>query len=322
MTEERTEIINQDAAAPRWVGIIVVALAVVSLAALGAGWTASTRSKELAQTFATQAQQLKQDQDVLSQRLAKAEDTNAQLQGELSVVTDKMKLTQGELKKARLQAAKIKVEDAKQLTDLQNQTNQQLATKASVDDVNKLGTDVNGVKTDLDATKNSLQMARGEFGTLIARNHDEVEELRRRGDRDYYEFTIEKKNDRQKVGSLMVELRSTNPKKSQYAVTIYVDDQRHEKKNQTANEPLYLFTSSTLAFVASCASVWFCISANSLASSSLIFLACERARLSSPSVNFILSVTTLNSPSSCALVSSALARRWLITSSFCLDCCD
>jgi len=247
MTEERTEIINQDAAAPRWVGIIVVALAVVSLAALGAGWTASTRSKELAQTFATQAQQLKQDQDVLSQRLAKAEDTNAQLQGELSVVTDKMKLTQGELKKARLQAAKIKDEDAKQLADLQNQTTEKLATKANVDDVNKLGTDVNGVKTDLDATKNSLQMARGEFGTLIARNHDEIEELRRRGDRDYYEFTIEKKNDRQKVGNLMVELRGTNPKKSQYAVTIYVDDQRHEKKNQTANEPLYLFTSGSRA---------------------------------------------------------------------------
>src|SRR5271170_711997 len=154
MTEERTEIINQDAAAPRWVGIIVVALAVVSLAALGAGWTASTRSKELAQTFATQAQQLKQDQDVLSQRLAKAEDTNAQLQGELSVVTDKMKLTQGELFKARSAATKIKEEDAKELADLQNQTNAQLATKASMDDMNKLGTDVNGVRTDLEATKN------------------------------------------------------------------------------------------------------------------------------------------------------------------------
>ncbi|MGH9714619.1 MAG: hypothetical protein ACRD5M_15090 [Candidatus Acidiferrales bacterium] len=247
MSEERHETIIQDAAAPRWVGIIVVALAVVSLAALGAGWTASTRSKELAQTLATQSQQLKQSQDVLNQRLAKAEDTNAQLQGELSVVTGRMKLTQGELKKARLQANKIKEEDAKQLADLQNQTTEQLATKASVDDVNKLGTDVSGVKTDLEATKGSLQMARGEFGTLIARNHDEIEELRRKGDRDYYEFTIDKRNDRQKVGSVMVELRNTNSKKSQYAVTIYVDDQRHEKKNLSANEPLYFFTSGSRA---------------------------------------------------------------------------
>ena len=51
--------------------------------------------------------------------------------------------------KARLQAKKIKEEDAKELSDLQNQTSAQLATKASVDDVNKLGTDVNGVRSDL-----------------------------------------------------------------------------------------------------------------------------------------------------------------------------
>src|SRR5271156_3255088 len=194
MSEERQEIITEDAAAPRWVGIVVVALAVVSLVALGAGWTASTRSKELQQNLSAQNQQVKQSEDILSQRLAKAEDTNAQLQGELSVVTDKMKLTEGELNRARAQAKKIKDEDARELSDLQNQTTAQLATKASVDDVNKLGTDVNGVKTDLDAEKNSLQLTRGEFGTLIAKNHDEVEELRRLGERDYYEFTIDKKN--------------------------------------------------------------------------------------------------------------------------------
>jgi hypothetical protein len=240
-------VIADEATAPRWVGIVVVALAVVSLVALGAGWTASTRSKELEQSLASQTQQFKQNDDVISQRLAKAEDTNAQLQGELSVVTDKMKLTEGELSKARSQAKKIKEDDAKELAEMQNQTNAQLATKASVDDVNKIGTDVNGVKTDLDATKNNLQMARGEFGTLIARNHDEVEELRRLGERDYYEFTIDKKNSREKVGNLMVELHATNLKKSQYGVTIFVDDQRHDKKNLTANEPLYFFESGARA---------------------------------------------------------------------------
>jgi hypothetical protein len=239
MSDERQDVVIADeATAPRWVGIVVVALAVVSLVALGAGWTASTRSKELEQSLAAQTQQFKQNDDVISQRLAKAEDTNAQLQGELSVVTDKMKLTEGELAKARFQAKKIKEDDAKELAEMQNQTNAQLATKASVDDVNKLGTDVNGVKTDLDTEKNNLQMARGEFGTLIARNHDEVEELRRLGERDYYEFTIDKRNSREKVGNL---------KKSQYGVTIFVDDQRHDKKNLTANEPLYFFQSGARA---------------------------------------------------------------------------
>jgi F0F1-type ATP synthase membrane subunit b/b' len=245
--DEKQEYVATEAAAPRWMGIIIVALAVVSLAALGTGWTASTRSKELAQNITTAQQQEKQQEDVLSQRLAKAEDTNAQLQGELSVVTDKMKLTQGELSKARLQAKKIKEEDAKQLADLENNVNGQLATKATVDDVNKLGTDVTGVKTDLDATKNSLNLTRGEFGTLIAKNHDEVEELRRLGERDYYEFTIEKRNTRQKVGDLMVELRGVNTKKNIYTIAMYVDDARYEKRNRSVNEPIYFFTRGTRA---------------------------------------------------------------------------
>jgi hypothetical protein len=240
MSEDKDYVV-QDAAAPRWIGIVVVALAVVSLVALGAGWSASTRAKAIEQSLATQGQQFKQYEDVLSQRLAKSEDTNAQLQGELSVVTDKMKLTQGELHQARTAAKKIKEEDAKELADLQNQTNAQLATKASMDDMNKLGTDVNGVRTDLEATKNNLNMARGEFGTLVARNHDEIEELRRLGERDYYEFTINKKGERQKVGDLMVELKGVNTGKNLYSVAIYVDDARYEKKNRSANEPVYFF---------------------------------------------------------------------------------
>jgi hypothetical protein len=245
--DEKQEYVATEAAAPRWMGIVVIALAIVSLVALGTGWTASTRSKELAQNLTTAQQQEKQQEDVLSQRLAKAEDTNAQLQGELSVVTDKMKLTQGELSKARLQAKKIKEDDAKQLADLENNVNGQLATKATVDDVNKVGVDVTGVKTDLEATKNNLNMTRGEFGTLIAKNHDEVEELRRLGERDYYEFTIDKKDQRQKVGDLMIELRGVNTKKNIYTIAMYVDDARYEKKNRSVNEPIYFFTRGTRA---------------------------------------------------------------------------
>jgi len=245
--DNKHEYVPAEAAAPRWVGIVVVALAIVSLAALGTGWSASNHSKELAQNLVAAQQQEKQQDDVLSQRLAKAEDTNAQLQGELSIVTDKMKLTQGELTRARTQANKIKEEDAKQLADLQNNVNGELATKAGVDDVNKLGTDVNGVKSDLESTKNNLNMTRGEFGTLIAKNHDEVEELRRLGERDYYEFTIDKKDQRQKVGDLMLELRSVNPKKNVYTIAMYVDDARYEKKNRSVNEPIYFFTRGTHA---------------------------------------------------------------------------
>jgi hypothetical protein len=249
-THGTNDVIVENAGTPRWIGAAVVLLAVVSFVALGIGWSATNRVKSDEQALGvlgTQGQQYKQNADVLGQRLAKAEDTNAQLQGELSVVTDKMKLTEGELGKARSQAKKIKEDDEKQLADLQNNISGQLATKANTEDVSKLGTDVDGVKTDLESTKTNLNMARGEFGTLIAKNHDEIEELRRLGERDYYEFTIAKKNDREKVGDLMVELHGVNQKKNLYTVALYVDDSRYDKKNRSVNEPIYFFTHGSRA---------------------------------------------------------------------------
>jgi hypothetical protein len=247
MFDENQNVTTHDTSSPRWIGISVVVLAVVSLVALGAGWTAANRSNALSQSLAAQSQQMKQNEDILSQRLAKAEDTNAQLQGELGVVTSKMKLTESELSRARYQSKKIREDDSKQLAALQNDVNGALATKANVDDVNKLGTDVSGVRTDLETTKNSLNMTRGEFGTLIAKNHDQIEVLRRLGQRDYYEFTIERKGRREKVGDIMVELRGVNPKKNLYTVSLYVNDQRFEKRNRSVDEPIYFFADGSHA---------------------------------------------------------------------------
>ena len=247
LTDEREVSITQNEGAPRWFGLAVVVLAAVALVSLGIGWSAATRAKSVEQALASQTQSLKQSQDALGQRLAQAEETNAQVRGELNVVTDRLKLTQGELSSAKRYAKKIKEDDAKQLADMQNSVNSELAGKASTDDVNKLGGDVNGVKSDLEATKNNLQMARGELGTLIARNHDEIDQLRRLGQRDYYEFTIDHKGARQKVGDLMVELRGTNAKRNLFSVAIFVDDARYEKKNRSANEPIYFYTRGTRA---------------------------------------------------------------------------
>ncbi len=237
------DVVVRDEGTPRWLGIAVAVLAAVSLLALGIGWSASNHAKTAEQTLATNFQSVKHDQDVLTQRLAQAEDNNAQLQGQFKVVTDRLKLTQGELASARRQAKQIKAESAKQMADVQSS----LATKASSEDVKSLSGDVTGVKSDLETTKNNLQMARGELGTLIARNHEDIEQLRRLGQRDYYEFTLDRKGGKQKVGNLTVELRGTNTKRNQYSVALYVDDMRLEKKNRSVNEPIYFYTRGTRA---------------------------------------------------------------------------
>ena len=227
------------AGTPRWVGLAVAVLGALSLLGLGVGWSAINHANSVEQS--TQAA-LKQQNDTLGQRLAKAEDENQQLESDLKVVTDKLNVTQSDLIAARKQNKAATVSYNKKLQELGTNVNTQLATKANNDDVSKLGGDVSGVKSDLDATKNNLQMARSEMGTLIARNHDEIDQLRRMGQRDYFEFTVTRKAGAQKVGAVQVELKDTNIKKNQFTINVLADDKNFEKKNRSVNEPIFFYT--------------------------------------------------------------------------------
>jgi small-conductance mechanosensitive channel len=229
---------------PRWVGLAVGILGAVSVLGLGVGAVALSHTNSIEQS--TQAA-VKQATDSLNQRLAKEDEVNQQLQSDLKLVTDKLNLTQTQLVAARKQNKAASATVDKKLTGLESNINSQLATKASADDVNKLGGDVNGVRTDLDATKNNLQMARSEMGTLIARNHDEIDQLRRMGQRDYFEFTVTRKAGAEKVGSVQVELKDVNTKKNQYTINVLADDKSFEKKNRSVNEPIFFYTGGSHA---------------------------------------------------------------------------
>jgi len=246
MTEERQTINQEPAGTPRWMILTVVAVAVFSLLALGASYTASSRASSIEQRVPaevrTEVKALQQTVEVLSQRLKQVEESYAQAQGELNVVTDRLKLTQGELARARKQGKQIQEQYDKQLADMESAVKTELATKAGSDEVRALSGDVSGVRSDLEATKQNLQMAKGELGTLIARNHEEIEQLRRLGQRDYFEFSLERKGTREKIGSVVVELRATNTKKNQFTIALYADDLRLEKKNRSVNEPIYFYT--------------------------------------------------------------------------------
>jgi len=222
---------------PRWMGIAVVALAILSLVGVGLAWNAGGHARDAEQALATQTKTFQQSQDGLTQRMAQAERTNAELQAEVNLVGDKLKLTETQLSTARNQVKQSRADYTKKLNDVQST----LATKASADDVKALGTDVNGVKSALDTTKGSIDQLRGEHGELIARNHEELEQLKRMGERDYYEFTLTSKGQKERVGQTQIELRGASGKKHQYTVALYVDDMRLEKKNKAINEPIYFY---------------------------------------------------------------------------------
>jgi hypothetical protein len=222
---------------PRWMGIAVVGLAILSLVGVGLAWNAGGHARDAEQALAAQAKIFQQNQDGITQRMAQAERTNAELQSEVNLVGDKLKLTEDQLATARSQVKQSRADYTKKLNDVQST----LATKASTDDVKALGTDVNGVRTDLDSTKGNIEQLRGEHGELIARNHEELEQLKRMGERDYYEFTLTSKGQKEHVGQTQIEMRSASAKKHQYTVALYVDDMRLEKKNKAINEPIYFY---------------------------------------------------------------------------------
>ena len=244
MSEER---IIETSSGSSWQLPAIIVLGLVALGGLGLGWNASSKLDATQQAVATQVktvqQSVQQDMSSLKDRIAQDEKSNTDLRGDLTVVTKKLRITQGQLKSAREEAAKLHDDSTQKITALDTSVHSELATKAATEDVKIVDTKVAKVSTDLDATKEDLKMAKSEMGTLIARNHDEIDQLRRLGERDYVEFTVAGKNKPQKVGNVTVELKAVNQKKNQFSVAMTVEDKLFNKKNRALNEPIFFYTS-------------------------------------------------------------------------------
>ena len=232
---------------PSWQLPAMIVLGLVALGGLWFGWNASSKLDAGQQALATQlkaaVEPMQQEVSSLNGRITEYEKTNANLQGDLNVVTKKLRITQGQLKNAREETAKLNDVTSQRLSALDTSVKSELATKASADELKNVDTKVGGVRTDLDTTREDLKMARSEMGTLIARNHDEIDQLRRLGERDYVEFTITGKHKPQKVGNVTVELKGVNQKRNQYSVLMTVEDKRYVKSNRALNEPVFFYTS-------------------------------------------------------------------------------
>ena len=250
MTENLEQV--GEAKAPGWVIAAVGILGIVSIAGVGLGWNESGRIQDLQTAMGSQIKTAQQDSETkiasLDQKLQQSEAATTALQSDLGVVTKRLRLTQGELKTARDESAQIRDDAQKQIaqvgdnvSSVKTELSTTISTKASADDLNTTNGTVTAVKADLAGTKNDLQMTRSELGTLIAKNHDEIDTLRRMGEREYVEFTVQKGNKPQKVGNVTVELKGVNLKKNQFDVALIVDDVRTEKGKRTVNEPIVYY---------------------------------------------------------------------------------
>lgn len=227
---------------PRWITALFVVLFVV-VAALGyVGYSGISRLE----------QNLAKEQDsnkVLTAQLEQANSRLADLKGHIEVTEQKMGMTVAELAQAKSRAEAIRKEQVSADQKLTAQLSQ--VKKESQEQIGAVATEVGGTKKDLEATKSDLEVTKGKLervtgdegvmSGLIARNHDDLEELKRRGDRNYYEFDLTKSKRGQKVGPVQLTLTKTDPKKSKYTLMVLVDDRSIEKKDKTAGEPVQFY---------------------------------------------------------------------------------
>jgi hypothetical protein len=232
-------------------GKFVATFAILGLLAIGQLFTLSKigtirESLEAQQTAFQKTMTSQFDQQMMA-RSAAIETANAQqidaLRKEIEDASKRSGSAGRELRKARAMVADLQKEQRERTEMLQ----QELAKKADQQQVGALSQDVSSTRTDLDSTKklldstrSDLGMARSELGTLIARNHDEIEVLRKLGDRDYFEFTATKGQTTQ-VANVGLLLKKTNPKRYRFNLVLQVDDMDVEKKDRTVNEPVFFY---------------------------------------------------------------------------------
>jgi hypothetical protein len=154
-------------------------------------------------------------------------------------------------KQIESEQAKVQQQISNEITGVKKEGEQNAANlNAKLSDVS---TDVGGVKTqvastqaDLQKTIAQLKAVQGDLGVtsgLVATNGNELQALKRLGERNYFEFKLGKTKERQRVGDITLLLKKTDPKKNKYSVEVMADDKLTTKEDKNINEPVQFYTS-------------------------------------------------------------------------------
>jgi len=205
---------------------------------------------------------------VAEQKLEAAEQKNAQLAEQQQALSDRLRATtetlgqsvgltqkQIEAKTQALmvsQAAAVRAANAQAAKLEEEQATAAKQIGAVQTDVSTVKTDVGGAKasiaetqTDLAETKAQLQRTIGDEGKmsgLIATNHEELEMLKHKGDRNYFEFTLKKGDKPTLLSTVKLQAKKVDDKRSKYTMVVSADDRNIEKKDKSLDEPVQFYT--------------------------------------------------------------------------------
>jgi len=232
--------------APRtYSGALLAVIGAALVAAIGGLIWTYTLSSRLAHQEAALSESNQQNVKLA----AELRETNARLTVATDELGKSLGLTQRQLDQRAQQLIAREQADSRRLESAQKETAQQVSAVST--DLTSVKTDVGGVKTDLGKTQTDLAGAisqltsmKGDLSdhsSLIARNHDELEVLKHKGDRSYYEFSLSK-GEKKPVGTVSLELKKADQKKSRFTLVVFADDRSYEKKDRNVDEPLQFYS--------------------------------------------------------------------------------
>jgi hypothetical protein len=243
-------------------GIAIANLALVGLLGYMFISERDALTERIATVEASQLESTKIESAGDNQRLKENDKKMAELVSDLDMMKERMGITSTELKRARDAAQALKRQqeaaakelagklaakaDSTDIDGLRQETTKLAASQQDSSD--KMGEQITGLRKDLVASQDDwgrqLVDVKNVLNERIAKNSTELAELRKKGDRDYFEFDIRKNSKFSRIGDIQLALLKTDPKKHKYNVAIEVDDHRLEKKDRTTNEPVQFLVGS------------------------------------------------------------------------------
>jgi len=218
----------------KWI-LLAVAIAYIAVSAFF-GFDMHSKLTKLSEDEAASQQQIAD----LTKRMQSAE-------ADAETLGQKIGMTKKEMAE---RSQELQREQAAAAAKLSAQEKQDVSAVAG--EVGSVKTDVGGVKTDVAATKASLdatiaklQSTIGDLGQqsgLIANTRSDLEALKHRGDRQYYEFSLMKGAKPQAISTVTMQLKKTDPKHGKYTLNVTSDDKTIEKKDKNQSEPVQFYS--------------------------------------------------------------------------------
>ena len=231
---EQYQVVEPQSNAGKWILFVLAVLIVAG--SVYAHVTTYGRVEKLTGALADSQAQVKELRDRIQTQEATAE-----------TIANQVGLTKKELATRTAQLQAEQRASAMRLEKAQKEGISQVSGEVAgvKTDVGGVKTDVASTKADLEATKAKLQSTIGDLGVqsgLIANTRGDLEVLKHKGDRNYYEFTLLKGAKPQPVSTVGLQLKKTDPKRAKFTVDVTADDKTIEKKDRNASEPIQFYS--------------------------------------------------------------------------------